>query len=170
MTAAESASISPASHRLSRRCRPVFASNRPGNRRFGPCRASEGLDPGLLEVHQPLQVVAARDHRHRKGRSRLADRANRLAPHLLDGREHVLDTDTALGDTVIAPLLAFGQRFVTGAFALDLITVTLVLEPVFTPLGPVAPVRMDSPARVERVEHVLEVLAVRGCWRSRSCG
>ncbi|MCA9458363.1 MAG: hypothetical protein KC587_16980, partial [Nitrospira sp.] len=62
-TATEIGSISSANRRFSRQFRPVLSSNRPRNRRFGPFLASEGLDPGLLEVHQPLQVVAGRHHR-----------------------------------------------------------------------------------------------------------
>ncbi len=58
MSETEVGSISRASHRVSRLCRPGFASNRPGCRRFDPFRASEDLDSGLLEIDQPLQVSA----------------------------------------------------------------------------------------------------------------
>ena len=51
---------------LTRRRCPVFAPNRLGQRRFGPFRASEGHDSGLLEIRQPLQVVAGCHHRHRE--------------------------------------------------------------------------------------------------------
>jgi len=82
MILAGSGSISAANRRHRRPPRPGFASNGHGLWRFGPFRASEGLDSGLLEVNPPLQVVAGRHRRHRKGRPRL-------------------------GDACVAPLLAF---------------------------------------------------------------
>ena len=85
MTATEFGPISLATHRVSRLSCPVFASNRPGDRRFGPFQASEGHDSGLLEIRQPLQIVAGRHHRHRKARPRLTDGAKQLATHLLEG-------------------------------------------------------------------------------------
>jgi hypothetical protein len=39
---------------------------------------SEGLDSGLLEIDEPLQVVAGRHHRHRKVGQRLTDSAQQL--------------------------------------------------------------------------------------------
>ena len=91
MIATESCSVSSANHRFLRWCHLAFASNRLRQRRFGPFRASEGLDSRLLEINQPLQVVAGCHHRHRKVRPRLADGAQQLAAHLLDGPEHMLD-------------------------------------------------------------------------------
>lgn len=106
MILAESGSISSANHRHRRPSRPVLASNRLGQRRFGSFRASEDLDSGLLEVNQPLQVVAGHHQRHRKVCPRLADGAKQLAADLVDGREHVLDPRPRPGDALVAPLLA----------------------------------------------------------------
>src|SRR5574343_1591246 len=131
MIPAESGSMSAANHRHLRLCRPVFASNRLVQRRFGPFRASEGPDSGLLEVTQPLQVVAGRHHRQRKVRPRLADGAKQLATHLLDSPEHVLDPRARLGDALVAPLLAVGQRLVAMALALDLVAKAVFLQPGF---------------------------------------
>ena len=160
MIATELGSISPAMLRLFRwRC-PVFASNRPGHRRFGPFRASEGLDSGLPEVDQPLQVVAGGRHRHRKVRPRLADGTQQLATHLLDGGKYMLDPGARFGDALVTSLLALGQRLVTLTLPLDLIAEALLFEPGFTPLRRVAPVGIDVPTRVARIEDVVEVLAV----------
>jgi len=90
MIATEFGSISLANHCISRQCCPIFALNRLGHRRSGPFLASEGLDSGLSEIGQPLQVVAGGHHRHRKARPRLTDGAQQFATHLLDGAEHVL--------------------------------------------------------------------------------
>lgn len=130
MTTAEFGSISLASHRSSGRCRPVLLPSRPLKRRFGPLRASEGFDSRLSEIHQPLQVVAGGHHLQRKVRARLADRADQLAAHLVNGRKHVLDPGTRLGDAVVTPLLALGKGLLVLALPLVLIAVAfLVLEP-----------------------------------------
>src|SRR5690606_29116321 len=105
--------------------------------------------------------------RHRKVRSRLADRADQLAAHLINGREHVLDTGARLGDAMVTPLLTLRQRLVARTLSLNLVPVTLVLQPIFTPLGREAPVRIDVSARVQGVEHALEVLAVVDAGRTR---
>ena len=143
----------------------LFASNRHGHRRFGPFRASEGLDSGLLEINQPLQVVAGRHHRHRKVRPRLADGAQQLATHLLDGSEHMLDPRARLGDAGVAPLLAFRQGFVALPLALNLVTKAVFLQPGFALGRRIAPVGIDVPTRVLGVKHVVEVLAVVGARR-----
>ena len=160
MIATESGSIPSANHRLLQRCRPVFSSNRLGQRRFSPFRASEGLDSGLLEVNQSLQVVAGCHHRQRKVRPCLADGAQQLAAHLVDGPEHMLDPRPRPGDALVAPLLAVGQRLVPVALALDLVPETVFLQPGFALGRRIAPVGIDVPARVGGVEHVVEVLAV----------
>jgi len=164
-TAAKLGSFSSANHRVSRRCSPVFYSNRVGQARFGPLWASEGFDSGPSEIDESLQVVAGRHHRHRKVRSRLADRADQLPAHLFDGRKHMLDPGTRLGDSGVAPLLTLGQRLVALALPLDLVPITLVFQPVFARLGRVAPIRIDVQNRVEPVEHLVEVLAVVGAGR-----
>ena len=167
MILAESGLISAANHRHRRPSCPGFASNRLGQRRFGPFRASEGLDSGLLEINQPLQVVAGRHHRHRKVRPRLADCAQQLATHLLDGSEHMLDSCARLGDACVAPLLAVRQGFVALALPLNLVTEAVFLQPGFALGRRVAPVGIHIPARVRGVEHVVEVLAV---MRARRVG
>src|SRR5690606_1528027 len=93
-------------------------------------------------------------------RPRLADGAQQLATHLLEGAEHVLDPGARFGDALVTPLLALGQRLVALAFPLDLIPEALLFEPGFTRLGRVAPVGIDIPARVGGIEDVVEVLAV----------
>lgn len=76
LSATEFGSLSPANHRFFGRCRPVVLPNPPLVRRFGPLGASAGLDSGLPETHQPLQVVAGRHHHWpgRKSASSLSDR------------------------------------------------------------------------------------------------
>jgi hypothetical protein len=160
MTATAFGPSSLATHRISRRNCPAVASNRPRHRRLGPLRASEGLDSGLLEIRQPLQVVAGRHHRHRKARPRLADGAQQLATHLLEDAEHVLNPGARFGDALVTPLLALGQRLVTLALPLDLIPEALLFEPGFTRLGRVAPVGIDVPTRVACIEDAAKVLAV----------
>jgi len=160
MTATEFDPISLATHRVSRRRGPVFASNRPGHRRLGPFRASEGLDSGLLEIDQPLQVVAGGHHRHGKVRPRLADGTQQLTAHLLDGGKDMLDPGARFGGALVTPLLALGQRLVAFALPLDLIPEALLFEPGFTRLRRVAPVGIDVPTRVARIEDVVKVLAI----------
>ena len=140
MILAESGSISAANHHHRRLSRPGFASNRLGQRRFGPLRASEGLDSGLLEINQPLQVVAGRHHRHRKVRPRLADGSQQLAAHLVDGPEHMLDPRPRPGDALGAPLLTVGQQLVPVALPLDLTSEAVFLQPGFAIARRIAPV------------------------------
>jgi len=160
MTATGFGSISSVHHRFSQRCCPVFASNRLRRRRFGPFWVSEGLNTSLLEINQLLQVVVGGHHRHRKVCPRLTDGAQQLAAHLLDGAEHMLNPRTRLGDALIAPLLARGQRLVTLALSLDLVAKPVLLEPGFARLGRVAAISIDVPTRVAPIEDLLKVLAV----------
>ena len=153
--------------RLPWRCSPVLLPNRPLQRRFGPLRASEGLDSSLLEAHQPLQVVAGGHHRHRKVRSRLADRTDQLATHLIDGYKHVLDPGARLGDAMVAALLTLGQPFVALALPLDLIAIAMLLEPALPIRTGVAPVCIDITTGVRLVDDRVEVLAVVGAGRAR---
>ena len=143
MIATELGSVSSANRRLSQPRCPVFASNRLRHRRFGPFWASVGLDSGLAEVHQPLQVVAGGHHRHRKVRPRLTDGAQQLATHLLHGAEHVLDPRARLGDAPVALLLALGQRLVAPTLPLNPIPKAVLLQPGFARFGRVAPVGID---------------------------
>lgn len=160
MTATAFGSISTANHRFPGLRRPVLLPNRPLQRRFGPLRASEGRSQGLLEVHQPLQVVAGGHHRHRKVRSRLADRTDQLPTHLIDGREHVLDPGVRLRDALVAALLTFGKGLVAAALPLDLIAIAVLLEPTLSVGAGVAPIRIDITAGVAPVNDRFEVLAV----------
>ena len=160
MITTEFRSTSSAPRCLTRRRCPVFAPNRLGQRRFGPFRASEGHDSGLLEIRQPLQVVAGCHHRHREARPRLADGSDQLAAHLRDGRERVFHPRSRPRDARVPPLLAFGQRLVALSLALDLIPKAVRLQPGRPLLGRIAAIGIDVAARVARVEDVVEVLAV----------
>ncbi len=69
------------------------------------------------------------------------------------------------GDALVAPLLALGQRLVPMALPLDLVAEAVFLQPGFTLRRRIAPVGIHIPARVGRVEDVVEVLAVVGAGR-----
>ena len=90
----------------------------------------------------------------------MADGAQQLPAHLLDGPEHVLDPCASPGDAFVALLLALGQRLVAFALSLDLVAVLVRLQPVFALFGRIAPVGIHVTARVARVEHVVEMLTV----------
>ena len=75
-------------------------------RRF---RLSKRFNTGCFQVGQALDVVAERHHRHSKVGSRLPDRTNQFATHLTDRRKYMLDPSPHLGDSVITPLLTFGE-------------------------------------------------------------
>ena len=147
---------------------PFFRGESPRESAFSPLRASDGLDSSLAEIDQPLQVVAGRHHRHRKVRPRPANRADHLATHLLDGRKHVLDAHTGLGDAMIAPLLAFGQWLVALALSLDLVPKAVRLQPGFALVGRVTAIRIDGPIRVGGIErpspHEKDAQPWRGRW------
>jgi len=65
-----------------------------------------------------------------------------------------------LANTLVATLLALGQRLVTLALPLDLVAKALLLQPDFTFPGRVAPVGIDVPTRVARIEDIVKMLAV----------
>lgn len=82
----------------------------------------------------------------------------------LDGAEHVLDQGSRLGNALVTQLLELGQLFVALALPLDLVVEAVLLQPGFTFLGPVAPLSIDVPTRVARIEDAVDVLAVvRAC-------
>ena len=130
MIATESDSIPSENHRHLWFYHTVFSSNRLGQRRFGPFRASQGLDSGLPEINQPLPVVAGRHHHHhhRKVRPRVTDGAQQLAAHLIDDSEHLLDLRTRLGDAFVAQLLAVKQWRVPMALPLDRVAKAVFLR------------------------------------------
>ena len=70
----------------------------------------------------------------------------------------MLDPGTCLGDALVTPLLALGQRFVARALPLDPVTEAVCLQPCFTRFGRIAPVGIDVPARVLRIQDLVEVL------------
>jgi hypothetical protein len=82
-------------------------------------RASECLDPSLLQIDETLQVVSSDLPVQVQPCACQANRAQRLAAHLCQAREHVLDAGTRLGDAMIAPLLGLRDRLALAAFALD---------------------------------------------------
>jgi hypothetical protein len=84
----------------------------------GP-RASECLDPCLLQIDEALQVVSSDLPVQVQPCPCQANGAQRLAAHLYQPRKHVLDACTRLGDAMIAPLLGLRDRLVLAAFALD---------------------------------------------------
>jgi transposase InsO family protein len=84
----------------------------------GP-RASECLDPGLLQIDETLQVVSSDLPVQVQPCACQANGAQRLAAHLCQAPEHVLDACPCFGDAMIAPLLGRRDRLVLGAFALD---------------------------------------------------
>src|SRR4051794_41986369 len=85
----------------------------------GP-RASECLDPGLLQIDQTLQVVSSDLPVQVQPCACQANGAQRLAAHLCQAREHVLDACTRLGDAMIAPLLGLRDRLTPSSFWLGL--------------------------------------------------
>ena len=150
---------------FSKQCAPVFTPNCRGQRQFGPFRALGGHDARPLAVRQPLQVVASRHHRHRKAGTRLANGADQLAAHLLNRRKRMFNPRAGLRDSVVSPLLGFGQRLVPLAFALNPVPVAVRFQPGFPFLGRIAPIGEDIPTRVGRVHDRLEVPAVVGAGR-----
>jgi len=133
---------------FSERFRSVFASNFRVTRQFDASWASSGLDPCLLQINQPLQVVAAGLHSHREVCASLTDGANELAAHLFNAGKDVLDTCAGFGNAMVASLLAFRQRLVCMAFALDVIAIAVLFQLCFTRFGRVAPVGVDGPAGI----------------------
>ena len=139
---------------------PFFSSTRPRHRRFGPFRASEGLDSGLPEVDQPLQVVAGGHHRHREARPRLADGARQLATHLLEGRRTRARPGRAFWRC--AGYAAAGTRSAVCCVCPSSGSDSGTVSPSARLHAPrtVAPVGIDVPTRVARIEDVVKVLAV----------
>ena len=80
-------------------------------------RVSKRFDSGCFQVGQALDVLAMRHHRHPKVGSRLPDRTNQFAAHLSDRRKYMFDPSPHLGDSVITPLLTFGELALGGTGA-----------------------------------------------------
>lgn len=165
MITTESGAIDATSRCIFRQHSPVFASNRPEHRRFGPFWASQGRDLRPLEIRQPLQVVAGRHHRQRKTRARLAKGPDQLATPLLYGRERLFDAGPGRRNPLVTSPLDRRQRLVPIALALNPVPVAVLLGPGFPFLGRVTPLGIGIPTRVGRIEDSLEVLAVVGAGR-----
>lgn len=72
----------------------------------------------------------------------------------------MLDPCPRLRNPVVTPLLCLGQRLVPMAFALNPVPVAVGLQPGLPILGRIAPVGIDIPAGVGRVDHRNEIPAV----------
>ena len=81
--------------------------------------ASKWLDLGLLQMDETLQIISSGLSVQVQPCACQANGAQRLATHLCQAREHVLDAGTCLGDAMIAPLLGLRDWLVLAAFALD---------------------------------------------------
>jgi hypothetical protein len=125
----------------------------------GP-RASECLDPGLLQIDKTLQVVSSDLPIQVQPCACEANGAQRLAAHLRQAREHVLDARTRLGDAMIAPLLRLRDRLTLAAFALDVHTPAFFAQSRFALAIDIALVGQDVPVRVGGIKHVLEMQGV----------
>lgn len=161
ITTTESGPVSWANHRLLWRSHPVFASNRLVQLRFSPLPASEGLDSGLREIYQPVQVAAGHHHHHhRKVRPRLAYGVKQPAAHLVDDCQHVRAPCAYLGDALALLLLAAGRLRVPMALPLDRFPGAAFLQPGVTPRRRIASVGLDVPACTTHAKGIIEELAV----------
>jgi hypothetical protein len=75
---------------------------------------SKGFYAGCFQVAQSLDVVTKCHHCHPKVGTRLPDRANQFATYLSDRRKYMLDPSPHLGNSVISPLLTFGELALEG--------------------------------------------------------
>lgn len=123
-------------------------------------RASERLDPGLLQIDEALQVVCSYLPVQVQRGARQADRTQGLPTHLRQAGEDMLDAGAGLGDAAVAALLGLGDRLVLAALALNLHPPALLAQPRFTLAIDIALVGQDVPICVGRVEHVLEMRGV----------
>lgn len=125
----------------------------------GP-RASECLDPGLLQIDKTLQVVSSDLPVQVQPCACQANGAQRLATDLCQAREHVLDACTRLGNAMIAPLLSLRDRLTLAAFALDVHAPVLCASSRFALAIDIALVGQDVPVRVGGIKHVPEMRGV----------
>jgi len=79
---------------------------------------------GGFQVGQPLDVVTERNH-HPKVGTRLPDRTNQFATHLRNRCKDMFDSSPHLGDSVITPLLTFGELSLGGPSSLKLWPITI---------------------------------------------
>lgn len=126
----------------------------------GGARASERLDPCLLQVAQQLQVVRRRLPVQVQRCTRESTAAQRLAAQLRQAGKHMLDASARLGDAPVASLLRFRKRLILAAFALDEHAPTRICEPRFALAVDVALVGQYGPAGAGIVRHVFEVIGV----------
>lgn len=154
MITTEFGSTSLARRRRFRRGWSVIASHRLG-RRFSPPRASEGHDSCLLKKSQPLQVGSSPHRRHRKARSRLADRTDQPAAPLHNACERSFHRRLSPGDADAAPRPAIGQQLTALPHPVDVIT--KAVQPQKAPPligGRAAAIGIEVPAPVARIEHL----------------
>lgn len=159
MPLTESGSNSSTNCCVSKQRGPVFTQNCRGLRRFGPFRALCGHDARPLAVHQPLQVVTRRHHRHRKVSTPGQWFGSVYRPSAQSPQTHA---QPARGSSRCggSPLLGFGQRLVPMAFALNPVPVAVRL-PAKPPVPRTdSPGRHTPPARIGRIDDRVEVLAV----------
>ncbi len=106
------------------------------------------------------RFVAGHHHGHREVGACLANGANQLAAHLFNGTEHMFNARPRLGNTQVAPLLAFGQRLIPVPLALDVVAVSSGFQLGLPLRTGVALVGEHVPVGVGRVEHRVEMPAV----------
>ena len=123
-------------------------------------RTSEGLDSGLLQIDQALQIVGSDFPVQLQCGARQANRAQSLAAHLRQRAKHMLDAHAGLGDAVIAAQLGCGGRLVLAALALDLHAPALFAQPRFALTINIVLVGQDVAVRIVRIEHVFKVQCV----------
>ena len=123
-------------------------------------RASERLDPGLLQVDQTPQVVGRDLPVQLQRGARQTDRAQRLAAQLRQSGEHVLHASAGLSDAFVAPLLGSRDGLAPATLALNMHAPTLLAQPRLALTIDIALVGQDIAAGVAPIEHVLEVQGV----------
>ena len=121
-------------------------------------RVSKRFDSGCSQVGQALDVVAERDHRHPKVGSRLPDRTNQFSTHLSDRRKYMLDPSPHLGDSLITPLLTFGELALGGTPSLNLGSISISLQIGLPRLAGIAPVSVNVRTGVGLIEHSFKML------------
>jgi len=123
-------------------------------------RVSKRFDSGCSQVGQALDVVAERHHRHPKVGSRLPDRTNQFATHLSDRRKYMFDPSPHLGDSVITPLLTFGELALGATPALNLGSIATSLQIRLPRLAGITTVSVNVRTGVGLIEHDLKMLTI----------
>jgi len=121
-----------------------------------PFRASEGLRTDLHQRAQTPQVVGRRLPVQMQRRPVQADRAQRLAAHLLRAGVDGLHAGPCLGNAPVASLLTVRQRLASLALALDMQVPALGRQALLALAVDLALVGVDIAAGVAGAEHALE--------------